>query len=75
LGSAVEPITIRQTVASKFSIVVVLGIIFGLLWLSALKKIARAPYACILTLAAVLLAYAVSEALGGSGALCCPLLV
>ncbi len=71
LGATVDLIRIGQTIASKFSIGIVLGIIFGLLWLSALKKIAKAPYAYILTLAVVLLAYAISETLGGSGALCC----
>jgi cell volume regulation protein A len=71
IGGAVEPLAIGQAIASKFAIGIVLGAIFGLLWLSALKRIARAPYAYILTLAVVLLAYAVSETLGGSGALCC----
>ncbi len=71
LGGTVEPLAIGQKIASKFAIGIVLGIIFGLLWLSTLKRIAKAPYAYILTLAVVLLAYAVSETLGGSGALCC----
>ena len=71
IGGAVEPLAIGHAIASKFAIGIVLGAIFGLLWLSALKRIARAPYAYILTLAVVLLAYAVSETLGGSGALCC----
>ncbi|MEM3090518.1 MAG: cation:proton antiporter [Candidatus Bathyarchaeia archaeon] len=71
LGGAVEPIAIGQAIASKFSIGIVLGIIFGLLWLSVLKRIVKATYAYILTLAIVLLVYAVSETLGGSGALCC----
>lgn len=71
LGNAVKPLAISQAIASKFSVGIVLGILFGLLWLSALKKIVKAPYAYILTLAVVLLAYAVSETLGGSGALCC----
>ena len=71
IGGAVKPLAIGQAIASKFAIGIVFGIIFGLLWLSALKRIARAPYAYILTLAVVLLAYAVSETLGGSGALCC----
>jgi len=71
LGSTVDPIRIGQAIASKFSIGIVLGIIFGLIWLSVLKRILKAPYVYILTLAIVLLAYAVSETLGGSGALCC----
>jgi cell volume regulation protein A len=71
IGGDVKPLAIGQAIASKFAIGIVLGIIFGVLWLSTLKRIARAPYAYILTLAVVLLAYAVSETLGGSGALCC----
>jgi cell volume regulation protein A len=71
IGGAVEPLAIGQAIASKFAIGIVLGVIFGLLWLSTLKRIARAPYAYILTLAVVLLAYAISETLGGSGSLCC----
>ncbi len=70
LTGAVEPVTIGQSIASRFSTGIALGIIFGLAWLSFLKKIAKASYAYMLTLAVVLLAYAFSEFLGGSGALC-----
>jgi len=69
-GAAVDWITVGQSIASSFSTGIVLGVIFGVVWLSVLKRIANASYAYMLTLAAVLLAYAFSEFLGGSGALC-----
>jgi len=69
-GAAVDLTTIAQSIASRFSTGVVIGIISGFIWLSALKRIANASYAYMLTLAVVLLAYAFSELLGGSGALC-----
>jgi len=70
-GTAVDLTTIGQSIASRFSIGIVLGVIFGFIWLSVLKRIAKASYAYMLTLAVVLLAYAFSEFLGGSGSLCC----
>jgi cell volume regulation protein A len=69
-GTAVDLTTIGQSIASRFSIGIVLGVIFGIIWLSVLKRIAKASYAYMLTLAVVLLAYAFSEFLGGSGSLC-----
>jgi len=69
-GVSLDLATIGQSIAGRFSTGVVLGVIFGLIWLSALKIIAKASYAYMLTLAVVLLAYAFSEFLGGSGALC-----
>ncbi|MGQ9538443.1 MAG: cation:proton antiporter domain-containing protein [Candidatus Bathycorpusculaceae bacterium] len=71
LGGSVDPITIGQSIASRFSTGMVLGIFSGLVWLGILKRIAKASYAYMLTLAVVLLAYAFSEFLGGSGSLCC----
>jgi len=69
-GASVDLTTIGQSIASRFSIGVVLGVIFGFIWLSVLKRITKASYAYMLTLAVVLLAYAFSESLGGSGSLC-----
>jgi len=69
-GTAIDLTTIGQSIASRFSTGIVLGVIFGLIWLSVLKRIAKASYAYMLTLAVVLLAYAFSEFLGGSGSLC-----
>jgi cell volume regulation protein A len=70
-GTTLDLTTIGQSIASRFSIGIVLGVIFGFLWLSVLKRIAKISYAYMLTLAVVLLAYAFSESLGGSGSLCC----
>jgi len=70
LKGTVDLTVIGQSIASRFSTGIVLGIIFGLIWLSVLKRIATTSYAFMLTLAVVLLAYAFSESLGGSGALC-----
>jgi cell volume regulation protein A len=70
-GATLDLTTIGQSIASRFSIGIVLGVIFGFLWLSVLKRIAKISYAYMLTLAVVLLAYAFSESLGGSGSLCC----
>jgi cell volume regulation protein A len=69
-GATVDLTTIGQSIASRFSTGAVLGVIFGFIWLSVLKRIAKASYAYMLTLAVVLLAYAFSELLGGSGSLC-----
>lgn len=60
---------IGKEIAGKFSIGAVVGVIFGIIWLSLLKKVANIPYAYMLTLAVVLSAYSVSDVLGGSGAL------
>jgi len=70
LKGTVDLTTIGQSIASRFSTGIVLGVIFGFIWLSMLKRIANASYAYMLTLAVVLLAYAFSEFLGGSGSLC-----
>jgi cell volume regulation protein A len=69
-GTAVDLTTIGRSIASRFSIGVVLGVIFGFIWLSVLKRVVKASYAYMLTLAIVLLAYALAEYLGGSGSLC-----
>jgi cell volume regulation protein A len=69
-GPSVDLTAIGQSIASRFSTGVVLGAIFGVIWLSVLKRIAKASYAYMLTLAVVLLVYAFSEFLGGSGPLC-----
>jgi cell volume regulation protein A len=70
LGGTVDLATIARSVAGRFSIGAMLGILLGVGWLSILKRIVKAHYSYILTLAVVLLAYAFSEVLGGSGALC-----
>ncbi len=70
LTGKVDLTIVSQSIAGRFSIGIVLGIVFGLAWLSILKRVVKASYAYMLTLAVVLMAYAFSEFLGGSGALC-----
>ncbi|MCJ7767141.1 cation:proton antiporter [Candidatus Bathyarchaeota archaeon] len=70
LGGTVDIPTIARSLASRFSIGAMLGIVIGIGWLSMLKRIVKASYSYMLTLGIALLAYALSEILGGSGALC-----
>ncbi|MEM2994406.1 MAG: cation:proton antiporter [Candidatus Bathyarchaeia archaeon] len=70
LTGKVDLISVGQSVASRFSIGIVLGVLFGIFWLSTLKRIIRATYVYMLTLSVALLVYSFSEFLGGSGALC-----
>ncbi|MEE8570892.1 MAG: cation:proton antiporter [Candidatus Bathyarchaeia archaeon] len=60
---------ISRDIAGQFSIGAVIGVVFGVIWLSILRRVAKEPYAYMLTLAVVLFGYTVSEYLGGSGAL------
>lgn len=70
LKGAADLPTIAKSVASRFSIGVMLGVFAGISWLSVLRRIVKSAYSYMLTLGIVLLAYALSEFLGGSGALC-----
>jgi cell volume regulation protein A len=70
LGGAVDIPTIARSLASRFSIGAMLGIVIGVGWLAILKRIVKASYSYMLTLGIALLAYALSETLGGSGPLC-----
>ncbi len=56
-------------IAGKFLIGALVGVFLGFAWLFALKKVSTLPFSYMLTLGAVLLGYAVSEVIGGSGVL------
>jgi potassium/hydrogen antiporter len=56
-------------ITGKFLIGIGIGLALGIAWLFALKKVATLPFSYILTLGIVMLGYAGSESLGGSGAL------
>lgn len=56
-------------IAGKFFIGAIVGVVLGFAWLFALKKVSTLPFSYMLTLGAVLLGYAVSEVIGGSGVL------
>ncbi len=57
-------------IVGKFLIGLGIGIALGFAWLFALKKVSSLPFTYMLTLGIVLLGYAVTESLGGSGVLC-----
>jgi cell volume regulation protein A len=56
-------------IASKFMVGALVGVVLGFMWLFVLKKVVALPFSYMLTLGIVLLGYAASEVLGGSGAL------
>jgi potassium/hydrogen antiporter len=55
-------------IAGKFLIGAFIGLGIGLAWLFALRKVASLPFSYMLTLGIILLSYAISEVLSGSGA-------
>jgi potassium/hydrogen antiporter len=61
--------SIGLSIAGKFLIGAGVGLVLGLVWLFALKRVSTLPFSYMLTLGIVLLGYAVSEGIGGSGAL------
>ncbi len=56
-------------VAMRFLIGTLIGVGLGFVWLFALRKLATLEFSYILTLGTILLGYAMSEILGGNGAL------
>ena len=62
---------VGKMIASRFSVGAVLGVLFGVAWLGILRKAIKLPYAYMLTVGMLLFSYALSEELGGSGALTC----
>jgi cell volume regulation protein A len=62
-------IAVSLGIGGKFVIGALLGVVVGLVWLILLKRVVTLPFSYMLTLAVVLLTYALSENLGGSGAL------
>lgn len=63
-------VVIGLGIAEEFLIGAVIGLVLGFVWLFMLKIVASIPFSYMLTLGIVLLGYALSESLGGSGALC-----
>jgi cell volume regulation protein A len=64
-----EVYTVAHGIAAAFSIGIVLGLILGIIWLRVLKHIRGEGYDDILTLGIVFLFYALTESLGGNGAI------
>ena len=57
-------------IAGKFLVGLLIGLALGFAWLFALRKVSSLPFSYMLTLGIVLLGYAATESLGGSGVLC-----
>ncbi|MDI6732597.1 MAG: cation:proton antiporter [Planctomycetota bacterium] len=68
LKGEVKPSAVLNDLAGPFSIGIVAGIIFGLLWIKALSSIHIASLSYMTTLAAVLVLFGVVEIAKGSGA-------
>jgi cell volume regulation protein A len=69
LSGIFNPLTILTSIAAKFAVGIIIGIIMALPWLRVLFALQKNELAYIATLGYVLACYAVSETLLGSGAL------
>ncbi len=72
IGVAAEQIeaqTFAQTIAANFAIGIALGAAIGFVWVRYLRMFTRRSYEYMLTLALLFLCYALTEYLGGSGAI------
>jgi potassium/hydrogen antiporter len=58
-----------RSIASSFSIATISGVVFGLLWLKILDLFKERKYSYMITLAAVLILFALVKFLGGSGSI------
>ena len=70
-GNSANYADVGKMIASRFSVGAVLGVLFGVAWLAVLRKAIKLPYAYMLTVGMLLFSYALSQELGGSGALTC----
>lgn len=61
--------SISFEITGQFLIGAIIGLVLGFTWLFALRRVASLPFSYMLTLGMVLLGYAVSQSLGGSGGL------
>jgi cell volume regulation protein A len=68
-NSGINFISTFQIIASRFSVGIILGLVIGLFWLLIFPSIRKDPYRYTATLFVAFLVYAISEFLGGSGAL------
>ncbi len=60
---------IAAGIVANFSIAAILGFVFGLIWLKILAFLQGRPYEYLITIAALLLLYAVVQFVGGNGAI------
>lgn len=67
--ATVPPITLVNSLASMYSVAIVIGFIIGILWLIILDKIRGKGFDYMLTLAIAFLLYVLVESIGGSGSI------
>ena len=60
-----------QFLASGFSIGAMTGLLLGIVWLPAMRKLLEFDYSYLVTLAILFLLYSLTEMLGGNGAIAC----
>ncbi|VVC02197.1 Na(+)/H(+) antiporter 1 [uncultured archaeon] len=66
-GVPIEPVAVAGLLASAFSVAIVVGLLGAVAWLFILRRLAQKNVSYMLTLAAVILLYALVEAAGGNG--------
>lgn len=69
LIGTVDIAIISEGIFSNFSIGVLLGFIFGIIWLKILSALSSHSYSYLTTLAALLIVYSIVEFVGGNGAI------
>lgn len=62
-------LAVATGITTKFVVGAVFGLTIGIIWLFLLKTVSSMPFSYMLTMAVALLAYALCENFGGSGAL------
>lgn len=65
----INPQTFAQDIAANFAIGIALGVALGFVWVRYMRMFTQRSYEYMLTLALLFLTYAVTEYLGGSGAI------
>jgi cell volume regulation protein A len=67
-GASADPLAALGAIGLQFGIALILGLAAGLAWMGGLHLLHGVRYAFVATLAVLLMVYAVTELLGGSGA-------
>lgn len=68
-GTAADYTIAFKNLASAFSIAIVIGLIFGILWLRVLRSLHNKRFSYMITIASLFGLYAFVEKLGGNGAM------
>lgn len=69
IETSVDPSKAMTVLISSFSTGIVMGVLFGFIWLKILRRIRKRPMSYMLTLASLFLIYSFTQFSGGNGAL------